>query len=158
MDPRTAHPSRSLRHRVSRRGAQLAVPLLLTFGAAIVFNSSPGSAATSPTTDSISLVENGTTTLSESLPSGTPDVVTALATGLYDACAPLSSDILATSAVQVCDTEQFGPAAGTVVVVGVGSSAGVVLPAGFTCSPPDSGVVVVDGDSGLLLEPPGGPC
>ena len=122
-----------------------------------MFNPSPASAATSPATDTISVVENGTTTLSESLPPGTPDVVTPLATGLHVVCAPLSSGILATNAVQVCDTYQFGPAAGTVVVVGVGSSAGVVLPTQFGGDPSNC-VLIVDGNSDVVLAPPSPPC
>jgi hypothetical protein len=105
-------------------------------------------------------VENYTTTLSASLPPGTPDVVTPVATALYDLCAPYSGDALETldnSSLEVCDTIQFGPASDEVVVAGVGSSVGVILPVGQTNNPPDCGVAAYVGSSGVVLAPPGPP-
>lgn len=160
MVPRPARPSRSLRHRCARLGAQIAASLCVTLGGAIILTSSPASAATSPTTDTITLVENYTTTLSASLPPGTPDVVTPVATALYDLCAPYSGDTLETldnSSLEVCDTIQFGPASDEVVVAGVGSSVGVILPVGQTNNPPDCGVAAYVGSSGVVLAPPGPP-
>lgn len=158
MVPRTARRSRPLRHRLARRGAQATLPLLLTLGGAVIFNASPASAATSPSTDTIYVIENGTTTLSESLPAGTPEVVTPLATAMYAVCAPFSGGTLTLGAVQVCYTYQFGPPAGTVVVAAVQPSIGVLLPEGYTCTPPTSGIDVVDGNSGVYLAPPGTAC
>ena len=151
MVSRKARRSCSLRHRLTRGGI---LPLILTLGGAIIYNSSPASAATSPTTDTISVVESGTTTLSESLPPGTPDVVTPLATALYVACAPFSGGTLILGAAQVCYTDGFGAAAGTVLVVAVQPSVGVLLPTGFTGSAPNCGIVALDGSVGVALGPP----
>jgi hypothetical protein len=158
MVPRTARRSRSLRDRLARRGALATLALFLTLGGAAVFNASPASAATSPGTDTIYVIENGKTTLTESLPAGTPEVVTPLATAIYVVCAPFSGGTLAIGAVQVCYTYQFGPPAGTVVVAAVQPSIGVLLPEGWTCTPPTSGIDVVDGSSGVYLAPPGTAC
>lgn len=158
MVPRTARRSRSLRRRLAARGARFTLPLLVVLGGALFFDSSPAAAATAPTTDTVYVVENGAPVMSESLPAGTPDVVTPLATGIYTVCAPLSSNILTVGAVGVCNTYEFGPAAGTVVVAGVQPSVGVLLPAGFTCFPPTSGVYVVAGSVGVYLAPPGTAC
>jgi hypothetical protein len=141
-----------------RRGAQATLPLLLTLGGAIVFNAGPASAATAPTTDTVYVAENGTTVQTLSLPAGTPDVVTPLATGIYTVCAPFSSNILTVGSVGVCNTYEFGPAAGTVVLAGVQPSVGVLLPTGFTCFPPTSGIVVVAGSLSVYLAPPGTAC
>jgi hypothetical protein len=92
------------------------------------------------------------------LPSGTPDVVTPLATVLYDTCAPFGAGV-GIGAVQVCATYQFGPPAGEVLVAGAQPSVGVLLPRGaFSGSAPNCGVIVLEGASGVALYPPGGPC
>jgi hypothetical protein len=157
MVPRTAHQTRSLRQRLTRRGAQGTLPVLLILGGTISFNSPPASAATSPSTDTVSVVENGTTTLAESLPPDTPDVVTPVATAFDDACTSvLESGI--NGAVQVCYVYPFGPAAGTINVVGVQPSVGVLLPRGLSASPPNCGVVILAGTSDVFLAPPGTSC
>lgn len=157
MVPRTAGRSRPVRQRLMRRGAQAALPLLLALGGAIVFSQAPAAAAT-PTTDTVYVVENGTIVETYSLPAGTPDVITPLATAIYVVCAPFSSDILAVGAVEVCYTYQFGPPAGTVVVAGVQPSIGVLLPEGWTCAPPTSGIDILAGTDGVYLAPPGTAC
>jgi hypothetical protein len=84
--------------------------------------------------------------------------VTPLATALYEVCAPFSGGTLAIGAVQICYTYRFGPVAGTVLVVAVQPSTGVLLPEGFTCSPPTSGIDVPAGSAGVYLAPPGTSC
>ena len=136
----------------------MALPLLLALGGVVVLNSAPASAATSPTTDTLYVVVNGTTVLTQSLPAGTPDVVTPVANAIYVLCAPFSGGTLALGAVEVCYTYQFGPVAGTVLLVAVQPSIGVLLPEGFSCSPPDSGIDALVGNSAVYLAPPGGAC
>jgi hypothetical protein len=158
MVPRTTRRSRSLRRTLMRRAARAALPLVLTLGGAVVFGQSPAAAATSPTTDTVYVVENGTIVETYSLPAGTPDVITPVATAIYVVCAPLSSNILSVGAVEVCNTYEFGPPAGTVVLAAVQPSVGVLLPEGWTCSPPTSGIDVVAGSDGVYLAPPGTAC
>lgn len=151
MVPRAARPSRLLRHRLARRGVQVALPLLVSFGGAITFTSTPASAAAT-STDSI-IFANGASQTVVPLPAGTPDVVTPVATALSVLC---GGQGISSSAVTVCGTEQFGPAAGTVVVVAVGSVA-VAEPTSFGGGPTDC-IVIANGSSAVALAPPGPPC
>jgi hypothetical protein len=80
--------------------------------------------------------------------------VTPVAAALSTVC---GGQGIATSAVTVCGTEQFGPAAGTVVVVAVGSVA-VAEPTSFGGGPTDCLVVTTGGSSAIALAPPGPPC
>ena len=152
MVPRTALRSCSLRHRLARRGVQVAVPLFLSFGGAIVFNSTPASAATT-STDSI-IFANGSSETVVPLPAGTPDVVTPAATAVSSLC---SGPGIATSTIAVCGTEEFGPAAGTVVVAAVGS-AGVAVPTSFGGGLTNCIVATSGGSTAIALAPPGPPC
>lgn len=158
MVPRTTRWSRSLRHVLMRRGTQAVLPLLLSIGGAVVFNATPAAAATAPTTDTVYVFENNTIVETYSLPAGTPDVITPVATAIYVVCAPFSSNILSVGSVEVCNTYEFGPPAGTVVLAAVQPSVGVLLPEGWTCSPPTSGIDIVAGNDGVYLAPPGTGC
>lgn len=152
-----AHRSDPRRHRLSRGAVRAALPLLLPLGGAILFDAAPAAAAPSAT-DTV-YVANGPTTLSEPLPPGTPEVVTPLATAASDLCTPVSNaGGVVVGAVGVCDTYWFGPIAGTMVVAAVQPSTGVLLPEGYTCSPPTSGIDVVAGSAAVYLAPAGTGC
>ena len=152
MVPRTARRSRSLRHLLGRRGVQVALPLFLSVGGAIIFNSTPASAATT-STDSI-IFANGSSQTVVPLPAGTPDVVTPVATALSALC---GGPGIATERGYGVWHGQFGPAAGTVVVAAVGS-VGVVLPTGLGGRPANCIVVATGGSSAMALAPRGPPC
>lgn len=156
MVPRTDRQSLSLRGGLGRLGAQVALSLFLGFGGAILFTSTPSFAATT-STDSI-IIASGSSQTVVPFPAGTPDVVTPLATAIYVLCTPFSGGTLAIGSVQACYTYQFGPAAGTVVVAGVQPSIGVLLPEGFTCGPPASGIAVQGSDWFVDLAPPETAC
>jgi hypothetical protein len=74
-------------------------------------------------------------------------------------CTPISNDGgINVGAVEVCDTYIFGPVSGTVVVAAIQPSIGVLLPEGYTCTPPTSGIAVLVGSAGVYLKPPGTAC
>lgn len=152
MVPRTAQPSRSLRSRLAKRGMQVALPLILSSGVAVMFTSTPASAATT-STDSI-IIFNGSSQTVEPLPAGTPDVVTPLATTVSSIC---SGPGVGTGTIAACGTEQFGPAAGTVVIVAVGSVA-VFEPTTFGGGVTNCIVVATSDSSAIGLAPPGPLC
>lgn len=152
MVPRIAHRSRSLRHRLARRGVQVALPLFLSFGGAIVFVPTPASAATT-STDSI-IIFNGSSQTIEPLPAGTPDVVTPVATTLSTLC---SGPGIGTGTIAACGTVQYGPTVNTVVILAVGS-VGVYEPTTFGGGATDCILVATSGSSAIGLAPPGPPC
>ena len=152
MVPRSAPQSRSLGRRLARRGVQVALPLSLSLVATATFTSTPVSAATT-STDSI-IIFNGSSQTVEPLPAGTPDIVTPVATTVSTLC---SGPGIGTGTVAACGTSQFGPAAGTVIVVAVGSVA-VFEPTSFGGGTTNCIVVATSNSTAIGLSPPGPTC